>query len=249
MPKINVYLPDDLADAVKEAGIPVSAICQRSLEQAVRRVADVRAAVAGELAPEDALGRLTALTPRTREALTLAIGQVQADGAPALDTAHILGGILSERTNLAIHVLRAVDVDLDQLEHDLGSRSTAEPLSGDAADGVRRFSAPASAALQAAVTEAISLDHNYIGCEHLLLGLAAETEGIAGRALRAQGAEHKTLRRAVVAALAGYVHLRAQTAAAPAAAESLVAAAVRRELAPLAERLTALERHVGVGRP
>ncbi|HEY4420027.1 MAG TPA: Clp protease N-terminal domain-containing protein [Pseudonocardia sp.] len=248
MPKINVYLPDDLADAVKEAAIPVSAICQRSLEQAVRRVADVRAAVAGELSPEDALGRLTALTPRTREALTLAIEQVEADGAPALDTGHILNGILSEGTNLALHVLRAVDVDLDQLARDLGSRSTAEPLSAGAADGVRRFSAPASSALQAAVTEAISLDHNYIGCEHLLLGLVAETDGIAGRALRAQGAEHKTVRRAVVAALAGYVHLRAQTSTTPAAAEGLVADAVRRELAPITERLTALERHVGVGR-
>ena len=247
MPKINVYLPDDLADAVKEAGIPVSAICQRSLEQAVRRVADVRAAVAGELAPEAALGRLTGLTPRTRQPLTLAIGQVEADGAPALDTGHILGGILSEGTNLALHVLRAVDVDLDQLASDLASRPTAEPLSGDADDDVRRFSAPASSALQAAVTEAIALDHNYIGCEHLLLGLAAETDGIAGRALRAQGAEHKTLRRAVVAALAGYVHLRAQSPAAPAATEGLVAEAVRRELAPLSERLTALERHVGVG--
>jgi ATP-dependent Clp protease ATP-binding subunit ClpC len=102
--------------------------------------------------------------------------------------------------------------------------------------------------LQAAVTEAISLDHNYIGCEHLLLGLVAETDGIAGRALRAQGAEHKTVRRAVVAALAGYVHLRAQTSTTPAAAEGLVADAVRRELAPITERLTALERHVGVGR-
>jgi ATP-dependent Clp protease ATP-binding subunit ClpA len=249
MPKINVYLPDDLADAVKDAGLPVSAICQRSLEEAVRRVADVRAAVAGELSPEEALDHLTALTPRTREALMLAIGQVQAGGAPALDTGRILSGILSEGTNLAIHVLRAVDVDLDQLERDLGSRSEAEPLSAGAVDGVRRFSAPACAALQAAVTEAISLDHNYIGCEHLLLGLAAETDGIAGRALRAQGAEHKTLRRAVVAALAGYVHLRAQTSTAPAAAEGLVAAAVRRELAPLTERLTALERHVGVGKP
>ncbi|GAA3080342.1 hypothetical protein GCM10010464_50550 [Pseudonocardia yunnanensis] len=248
MPKINVYLPDDLADAVKEAGIPVSAICQRSLEQAVRRVADVRAAVAGKLSPEDAVGRLTALTPRTRQALTLSIEQVQADGAPSLDTGHILGGILSEGTNLALHVLRAVDVDLDQLSSDLASRPTAEPLSGDADDDVRRFSAPASSALQAAVTEAIALDHNYIGCEHLLLGLAAETDGIAGRALRAQGAEHKTLRRAVVAALAGYVHLRAQSPAAPAAAAGLVAEAVRRELAPLTERLTALERHVGVGR-
>ena len=36
MPKINVYLPDELADAVREAGLPVSPICQRALEQAVR---------------------------------------------------------------------------------------------------------------------------------------------------------------------------------------------------------------------
>jgi ClpA/ClpB-like protein len=49
-----------------------------------------------------------------------------------------------------------------------------------------------------------------IGCEHLLLGLAAEPDGIAGTTLRAQGADHRTRRRAVVAALAGYVHLRAQ---------------------------------------
>jgi hypothetical protein len=145
VPKINLYLPDDLADAVKEAGVPVSAICQRSLEQAVRRVADVRAAVAGELAPEDALGRLTQLTQRTRQALTLAIEQVQADGTPALDTGHILGGILSEGTNLALHVLRAVDVDLDRLASDLGPRPTAEPLPADADDGARRFSVPAGA--------------------------------------------------------------------------------------------------------
>lgn len=186
------------------------------------------------------------LTQRTRQALTLAIEQVQADGAPALDTGHILGGILSEGINLALHVLRAVDVDLDRLVSDLGRRSTPEPLPADAAEGVRRFSVPASTAVQAAVTEAMSLDHNYVGCEHLLLGLAAETEGVAGQALRAQGAEHRTLRRAVVAALAGYVHLRAQSPAVPAATEDLVAEAVRRELAPVTERLTALERHVGV---
>jgi post-segregation antitoxin (ccd killing protein) len=42
MPKINVYLPDDLAEAVRDAGVPVSAVCQRALEQAVRRVTAVR---------------------------------------------------------------------------------------------------------------------------------------------------------------------------------------------------------------
>ena len=44
MPKINVYLPDELAVAVKEAQVPVSAICQSALERAVRDVQSVRAA-------------------------------------------------------------------------------------------------------------------------------------------------------------------------------------------------------------
>lgn len=49
MPKINVYLPDDLAEAVKEAGVPVTAVCQRALEQAVRRVTAIRETALGDL--------------------------------------------------------------------------------------------------------------------------------------------------------------------------------------------------------
>ena len=44
MPKINVYLPDDLATAVREAGIPVSPVCQKALAEAVRRVGRARKA-------------------------------------------------------------------------------------------------------------------------------------------------------------------------------------------------------------
>jgi post-segregation antitoxin (ccd killing protein) len=42
MPKINVYLPDELAEAVKAAGVPVSAVCQRALEEAVKRMTALR---------------------------------------------------------------------------------------------------------------------------------------------------------------------------------------------------------------
>ena len=42
MPKINVYLPDDLAEAVRDSGLPVSAVCQRALEDAVRRITAIR---------------------------------------------------------------------------------------------------------------------------------------------------------------------------------------------------------------
>jgi ATP-dependent Clp protease ATP-binding subunit ClpC len=49
MPKINVYLPEDLAEAVREAGVPVSAVCQRALEQAVRRVTAIRETAVADL--------------------------------------------------------------------------------------------------------------------------------------------------------------------------------------------------------
>jgi ATP-dependent Clp protease ATP-binding subunit ClpC len=100
------------------------------------------------------------------------------------------------------------------------------------------------------VTEAIALGHNYVGCEHLLLGLISEPDGTAGQVLRSLGAELRSTRRAVVAALAGYVHLRAQAAggspAVPADATKAVAAAVRQELQPVIGRIERLEQHVGL---
>jgi ATP-dependent Clp protease ATP-binding subunit ClpC len=240
MPKVNVYLPDELAEQVKESGIPVSAVCQHSLEQAVRRVAEVRAAVAGRQDLDEALARLTSLTGRTRTALTHAVTQARTGNAPAVDTAHLLDGILAEGTNLALHVLRAVDVEPDRLGRDLRAAAQAEQAPVDAA--VLTFSPPAAEALRLAVTEAISFGHNYVGCEHLLLGLAAEPDGTAGTVLRGAGADSRTVRRAVGAAVAGYAHLRSQQAAGPAPAlEALVAETVRRQLAPVVERLTALE--------
>jgi ATP-dependent Clp protease ATP-binding subunit ClpC len=242
MPKINVYLPDELAEAVREAGIPVSAVCQRSLEQAVRRVADLRAAVAGRQDLGEALAHLTAFTGRARAVLARAVEQARAQEAPAVTSAHLLGGLVAERTNLALHVLRAVDVDPDRLGSELTRRPAGEPPVPGAAPGILAFSAPAAAVLHLAVTEAISLDHNYVGGEHLLLGLAAEPDGAGGAVLRDAGADHRGLRRAVGAAVAGYAHLRAQQGAGQAPAlQAAVADAVRQQLAPVIERLGAVE--------
>ena len=245
MPKINVYLPDELADAVREAGIPVSPVCQRALEQAVRRVADFRAAVAGQQDLDDALARLTALTGRARTVLARAVEQARAQEAPAVGTAHLLGGLVSEGTNLALHVLRAVDLDPDRLGRELALRPHEEPPLPGAAPGVLAFSAPAAAALHLTVTESISLDHNYVGGEHILLGLVAEPEGVGGAVLRDAGAEPRGLRRAVGAAVAGYAHLRGQQATGQAPAlQAAVADAVRQQLAPVVERLNAVEERI-----
>ncbi|TXK41286.1 Clp protease N-terminal domain-containing protein [Nonomuraea sp. C10] len=333
MPKINVYLPDDLAEAVKQAGVPVSSICQRALEQAVRRVTAIRETALSDVDLDRPTGALTLLTPRTRTVLKLAAARA---GAGGVETEHLLAGMLAEGTNLALHVLRAMDIDPGQVTRDLagrmsmgggasaegrtspGSRASAEgstspesrttakastgpggaegpdspggrmssgglgagqdpggepgraagsepepgsgpvhePGAGEPGSEVRRFGVGAANALEAAVNEATSLGHNYVGCEHLLLGLVAEPDGIAGQVLRGLGAEPRPTRRAVVAALAGYVHLRAESAAQPSSQTSgqspgapdlaaLVAVAVRQQLQPLVQRIARLEEHLG----
>jgi ATP-dependent Clp protease ATP-binding subunit ClpC len=272
MPKINVYLPDELAEAVKEAGLPVSAVCQRALEQAVRRVTAIREAVVGELELDDPAGRLGHFTARTRAVFKLALEQARERGAAAIRSEDLLAAMLAEGNNLALHVLRAMEIDPEVVGRDLAQRLPDRPeVSGD--EAVRRFSGPAANALEFAVTEAQSLGHNYIGCEHLLLGLVAEPDGTAGQVLRTRGAEARLTRRAVVAALAGYVHLRAQTQSpqtqalqthgqqthgqqAPAmdatAQEGVLARIgelVRQELRPLAERIERLEQHAGITGP
>jgi ATP-dependent Clp protease ATP-binding subunit ClpA len=242
MPKINVYLPDELADAVRETGIPVSVVCQQALDLAVRRVAEIRAAVTGRRDLDDALGRLSSFTRKAQTAVARAIEQARGSEAHTVTTAHLLGGLVSEGTNLALNVLRTEGLDPDRLGREVTQGPQDEPPVAEAVPGTLTFSAPAAEALRLAVTEAISLGHNYVGGEHLLLGLTAEPDGSAGRTLREAGAEPKTLRRAVGAALAGYMYLRSQqpTGQTP-ALMTAVADAVRQQLAPVIDRLGAVE--------
>ncbi|WP_433362165.1 Clp protease N-terminal domain-containing protein [Streptosporangium sp. CA-115845] len=251
MPKINVYLPDELAEAVKRAGVPVSAVCQRALEQAVRRVTSIRETALSAPDLDDLAARFPHFTPRARSVIKLSVEQARALGAAEVGTEHLLGGMLAEGSNLALQVLGALEIDPEEVRRRLDRPSTATPAA-TTGDAELAFGAPAAAALEMTVTEATSLGHNYIGCEHLLLGLIAEPEGVAGHVLRELGAEHRLTRRAVAAALAGYVHLRAQTQTAsvvpaqPADAASALSAAVREELRPVLRRLERLEEHLGL---
>lgn len=242
MPKINVYLPDELAEAVREAGVPVSAVCQRALEHAVRRVTAIRETVLSDLDDDALATRLPDVTARTRTVLRLAAEQAREAGTPVVGTGHLLAAMLAEGGNLALQVLRALEIEPAGVARLLAAERGAEP--GPGTDGARRFSTPAAAALELAVSEATAFGHNYVGCEHLLLGLIAEPEGAGGRALRSAGAELRLVRRAVAAALAGYVHLRAQSPQAAAGDPAALAAAFRRELQPLVERVEQLEQRM-----
>jgi ATP-dependent Clp protease ATP-binding subunit ClpA len=244
MPKINVYLPDDLAEAVREAGIPVSAVCQRALEYAVRRVTAIRETALSDLsgAEAGAAEGLTQLTARAREVLRLSIER--AAGEPAVGTGHILAGMLAEGRNLGLGVLRSMDIEPGRVERDLAQRPLTDPASagpGTASEETgQRFSGPAANALEQAVSEATALGHNYVGCEHLLIGLVAEPNGVAGQVLRSLGAEPRLTRRAVAAAVAGYAHLKTKAGQQP----TDPAEAIRQELRPLIARIERLEAQV-----
>jgi ATP-dependent Clp protease ATP-binding subunit ClpC len=256
MPKINVYLPDDLAEAVRVSGVPVSAVCQRALTEAVRRVTAIRSAVIGELTDEGLAARLPHFTARARAVLILAGRQARAESAGTIHTGHLLQAILDDGESLAVQVLNAMDADFDQLSADLAAEPVTEP--GAAPDGLH-FSAPAANALELAVTEATAFHHNYIGTEHILLGLVTETEGRAGEVLRSHGATAKPTRRALAAMLTIYAQARAHgaTTATPASApapattpaatpgaaggRAAMADALQQALAPVIARIERLE--------
>jgi ATP-dependent Clp protease ATP-binding subunit ClpA len=238
MPKINVYLSDELAEAVKDAGLPVSPICQRALEVAVRKVAAIRETAKHDLlrlTEDDPAGRLEHFTAKARAAVANGVRTAREDGLATVGTEHLLLGILDEGTNLAVQVLRSLEIEPDDIREDLAARKAT----GDAtADTTPKLDETAVTALKSALAEAITMGHNYIGCEHLLLGLVVEPDGVAGELLRSKGIDARAARRAVSATLSGFVYAqnRAQTEQQSGAAEQL-----RAVLAKFGQRLDKLE--------
>jgi ATP-dependent Clp protease ATP-binding subunit ClpC len=245
MPKINVYLPDDLAAAVRAAGFPVSPVCQQALAEAVRTVGIARKAIDAIRDPAfdpDTLPQIGnriagRMTLRLREAIRLA--REQAVPTTYVDTTDLLIGVLDEGDNLAVRLLQALAVDADELRAAAQQIETDEPSVAEGPDVEdsmwRGLTVPARAAIASALEASIDLGHNYLGCEHLLLGLLEEGDCTAARVLRSFGVEPANARRAVTAALAGFVHAR-QTSDAPTA--SKIDAIIRR-LDALESRLVA----------
>lgn len=245
MPKVNVYLPDELAVAVREAQIPVSAVCQAALERAVR---DIAAAKGVADTPDElpGIGLLSRFTPRAREAVTRAQQAAREAGHAEVGTEHVLLGILDEGHNVALKVLANLDIEADDLRAELrasmprpaGPAVPAVPA-GTAPEGHVPFGSQPKQALVHTTKEALGLGHNYIGCEHLLLGLLATEDGLASKVLRRMGVELRTTRRAVVSALTGIVAGRPQPPAAPAPTVHDQAT-----LDQILERLEAIERRL-----
>ena len=243
MPKINVYLPDALASAVKEAGVPVSAVCQAALSDAVKRVGRARQGIRllrDPSAPVAAFARLAEglqrrMTPRLVTALAVAGSSPDGETGSGVTSLDLLRGLLDDGENLAVRLLVTQDIDVDALRELSVSSAAQEPAAsaGDAAGTLfARMTLPARAACAAALEAVIESGHNYVGCEHLLIGLAAG-DGEAAELLSQQGVRAEALRQALSGAVAGVVHERRTSATTDSDA-----------FADLVRRIEAIERKV-----
>ena len=124
-------------------------------------------------------------TERARRVIILAREEAELYRHEYLGTEHILQGVIKDGGGIAVAIIQKTGTDLTQLKKELEKnlpRSSSSLIIGDIP-----FTSRAKKILEFAVEEARSLNHNYIGTEHLLLGLLKEKEGVACRILNGFG--------------------------------------------------------------
>jgi len=130
-----------------------------------------------------------------------------------IGTEHILLGLIHEGEGVAAKALEALGISLEAV------RSQVEEIIGQgqqAPSGHIPFTPRAKKVLELSLREALQLGHNYIGTEHILLGLIREGEGVAAQVLVKLGADLNRVRTQVISLLSGYQGKEAATSGAPA---------------------------------
>ncbi|SVB92521.1 uncharacterized protein METZ01_LOCUS245375, partial [marine metagenome] len=124
-------------------------------------------------------------TERARRVIILAREEAELYRHEYLGTEHILQGVIKDGGGIAVAIIQKTGTDLNELKKELEKnlpRSSSSLIIGDIP-----FTSRAKKILEFAVEEARSLNHSYIGTEHLLLGLLKEKEGVACRILNGFG--------------------------------------------------------------
>lgn len=130
---------------------------------------------------------LAKFTERARKVLSLANEEAHRYHHGGVGTEHVLLAIMSEWEGVGARALALLQVRQDEVRKQIEARHPAEEHAHPAGDGQIGMTSLGKASLELAVQEARSLDHHYIGTEHLLLGLLREEEGLASQTLRKLG--------------------------------------------------------------
>ena len=120
-------------------------------------------------------------TDRARKVMQLANQEAQRSGHEFIGTEHMLLGLVKEGSGVAANVLKNLDIDLRKIRLEVEKIVQAGP------DMVTMGKLPqtprAKKVIEYSIEEARNLNHNYVGTEHLLLGLLREQEGVAAQEL------------------------------------------------------------------
>ena len=135
-------------------------------------------------------------TERARRVILLAREEAKRLDHDYLGTEHLLLGLIREGEGVAALALQNLGIDLEQVRQEV--EKAVGKGGGSLFLGQIPFTPRAKKVLELAVTEARNLGHNYIGTEHLLLGLIREGEGVAAQILTNLGADLEKVREEVV---------------------------------------------------
>jgi len=149
-------------------------------------------------------------TDRARRVVVLAQDEARLLNHNYIGTEHILLGLIHEGEGVASKALEGLDIKLEAV------REQVQEIIGQgqqAPTGHIPFTPRAKKVLELSLREALQLGHNYIGTEHILLGLIREGEGVAAQVLVKLGADLNRVRQQVIQLISGYQGKEGQTPA------------------------------------
>jgi ATP-dependent Clp protease ATP-binding subunit ClpC len=147
-------------------------------------------------------------TDRARRAVVLAQEEARMLNHDYIGTEHLLLGLASERDGVAGKALMSLDISIEAI------RRQVEEIVGQgraAPTGHIPFTPRSKKVLELSLREALQLGHNYIGTEHILLGLIREGEGVATQVLVKLGANLNRTRETVIQLLSGWTEAAASS--------------------------------------
>jgi len=143
---------------------------------------------------------LNRFTDRARKVLVLAQQEAMRLGHEYIGTEHLLLGLVYEGEGVAAKALGSMNINLEalhtQIENSIGH--------GDAKPDELGYTPRAKKVIELSLEEAQNLGHNYVGTEHILLGLIREGEGVAAQILTNMGCDINVVRKRVIELLGGY---------------------------------------------
>ena len=182
-------------------------------------------------------------TDRARRVVVLAQEEARMLNHNYIGTEHILLGLIHEGEGVAAKALESLGISLEAV------RQQVEEIIGQgqqAPSGHIPFTPRAKKVLELSLREALQLGHNYIGTEHILLGLIREGDGVAAQVLVKLGADLNRVRQQVIQLLHGYQGQEPRLARRP-PEEGAPVAEVQARLDVVEGRLAAVEQRVGTG--